>query len=426
LDPLAKLCWSFLRRTGHASAEGFCPEAQHVVVAIVLHDILPRLPPSKLSAAPEHQVFPGETGIVSLGENEVQVPVQSNELVSTGLWLPAGVTSHVTLVDDDAHPFAVRIGSHAESLLLENGPWKRWPSVVTTHQLTKEGDIGSPFGGMLYLFFPRPQFSLSLQDRFTNCCKYPRWLCNDLQVWEDTKDIQVPWGEVDSGPIIFTLPSDVIRRIDDFSFLAEFYTRVCDSLSRFLAYSPVRAHRLVFDMEAPGGGAQYSYPLLRLMDSIDEIIFGIKRPSVRLFEAVSLIGLGSMREGSLDIDTETAIATVAAALTFRKLFPDFDPLHFNGLALPQLFSEFWTITLDFPDLISRMMPKFQDPNHEVVGRPEDMWVAFVEEMSKAAKYNFRKFLERTRPVPLNIATSLQGLPVYDPSTAPLQSGRGVL
>jgi hypothetical protein len=360
-------------------------------------------------------VFPGETGSVLLGENEVQVSVQSGGLVSTGLWLPAGVTSHVTMADDDEQPLAVRIGSHAESLLMEKGPWKRWPLVVTTHRLTKEGDIGTPFGGMVYLLFPAPQFCLSLQCRFTNCCKYPRWLCDNLRVWEDTKDIQVPWGEIDLGPIIFTLPSDVIRRIGDFAFLAEFYTRICDSLSTFLAHSPVRAHRLVFDMEEPRHGARYSYPLLRLMDSIDDIIFGIKGPSVGLFEAVALIGIGSIREEWLDTETETAIATVATAVTFRKLFPDFDPLQFSGLVLPQLFSGFWTITLDFPDLISRTMATFQDLEHEVVGLPEDMWVAFVAEMSTVARFNFSQFLQRTRPVPLNIATALQGLPMYDPA-----------
>ena len=123
-----------------------------------------------------------------------------------------------------------------------------------------------------------------------------------------------------------------------------------------------------------------------------------------------------IREECFDVTTETAIATVATAVIFQELYKEFDPFDFSGLQLPTLFQELWEIHTNYSaDLIPQTLEKFQNPDYPVLDVPEDMWIAFVREMCRLGKRDFTKLLERSRPIPLNISISLQGLPPYQPS-----------
>jgi hypothetical protein len=79
-----------------------------------------------------------------------------------------------------------------------------------------------------------------------------------------------------------------------------------------------------------------------------------------------------------------------------------------------MFNELWEIETNFPGVISRTLEKFQSPDYPIAHVPEDMWIAFVRELCATGQRDFTKLLERTKPIPLNISLSLQGLPPYVP------------
>jgi hypothetical protein len=118
-----------------------------------------------------------------------------------------------------------------------------------------------------------------------------------------------------------------------------------------------------------------------------------------------------------DTVTETAISAVAASVISQRLLPHFGDQELSGFSLPLMFHELWEIhTAVDSRLLPKTLKKFQNPEYEVPDCPEDMWIAFVRELSRTGIRNFIKLLERARPIPLNVAVSLQDLPPYDPKT----------
>jgi hypothetical protein len=363
-------------------------------------------------------VFPGVTGAVSLLEWPVKLSLKPDMWVSTGLWLPAGVAGQIAL----AKPLdnvSIQVGSHCESLLVQPGPWKRWPSVTTEFELSKTNvDLGSIFGGIVYAVLS-PQVpeeapaSLDVKMTFRNLCQYPRFLHSDPAVWKATKDIDVPWGEIDFGDIIFTLPAASMRRIRDFDRLKKKYDEMLSQLTGFMSHKIEQPYRIVFDIELPEDGPRFSYPSVLLLDDIEGVLIDLETPNMNLFKALSLIAIVSIREDCFDVQIETALASAAAAIVFKGIFPKFDPFHFDGLTLPPLFAELWKIHNSFDkSLIPALVGVFQDPDYPIAEGPEDLWVAFVRELCHLGKRNFTKFFGSVRPVPMNLSSSILALPAY--------------
>lgn len=415
LVEIANFAWEFLTRTNYTTEDGICPDIKHGIVVVLLQDLYAKLPIDKVQAIPEHTDFPGETGDVKLEDHEINVTLRDETWISTGLWLPANTPAKVISAQpiSDVH---VQIGSQNESLLTKQGPWKRWPSVVSAYPIeSNEVNVGTPFGGIVYLTVNsiEPVDPFPADFTFSQFCKHPRYVTGHPEIWEETKDIEVPWGEIDVGSIIFTVPSESIRQIKDFDIIHDKFQTIVSGISNYMSYQPDRPYRAVFDVELTDEGPNYGYPLVFHVDEIPGILMELETPTVQLFKAVSLMTIVSLREECFDITTETAIATVATAVIFQELFQGFNPFEFNGITLPTLFHELWEIHSHCnAELIPNTLSKFQNPDYPVSEVPEDMWIAFVREMCRIGRKDFTKLLERSRPIPLNISISLQGLPPY--------------
>jgi hypothetical protein len=255
----------------------------------------------------------------------------------------------------------------------------------------------------------------TVNAKFRGFAKYPMADMENPELWKQTRDFDVPWGEIVIGPLIFTVPTSVMREIGDFSAIYHIYGFLITELSNFIGPVVDHSYRIVFDVDLPGDQPVFGYPLLFRIEAIDGILIHLNSVSDDLFSVFSLIAVLTLRD-CFDLATETALGALAASVICKKLFPSFDPLALAGLSLPVLFNELWEIhtTLD-PTVISRTLATFQDPDYEVADVPEDMWIAFVKVLSRNGKRNFTKLLERAKPIPLNVATSLQDLPVYDPA-----------
>jgi hypothetical protein len=293
----------------------------------------------------------------------------------------------------------------------------RWPFVVTLRPLERSRtEIASPFGGIVYLHVspgvdvPPPP----IKFRFEGFMRHPLADASDPNVWEETKDIPLPWGEIVTPGVIFTVPSKCMKRLD-IALIKEKFKIIVDEIRSYLGVEGQAAYRLVFDVELPSDGAGAQYPLAFLVDEIEGIINHFEEPTPELFRAVTLMGVGSFRENRLDDQTQNAIAAVAACVIFEQLFPNFYPSSLPKESLPPtLFDELWEIQQKDPRAIPATVAKFQEPDSQLSEVPDDMWISFVRELCQIGKKDFTKVLERSKPIPLNISASLQGLPQFEP------------
>jgi hypothetical protein len=347
----------------------------------------------------------------------MEVFVQVETWAPTGLWLPAGSVAEVELAEV-VNGLHIQVGSHTDDLSRRNGPYRRWPSVVVVQDMnTKVTKLATPFGGIVYLathLAPEQVEPVNLTATFRGFCRHPMANRDNPDAWTETKDFDVPWGEIVIGSLSFTLPAKAMREIGEFEPVFARYTTVLEQLWKFMGSGSERDYRVVFDVDLADEGPQIGYPLLYRVESIEGILRTIDRVSDDLFSLLSLLAIWTLRD-CFDSTTEAAIAAIAASVICQSLFPAFDPLSLAGFSLPILFTELWEIHSHVDNtVISRTLATFQDPNYDVPDVPEDMWISFVKELSKHGKRNFTKLLERAKPIPLNVAVSLQGLPEYQP------------
>lgn len=233
------------------------------------------------------------------------------------------------------------------------------------------------------------------------------------QFWEQTKDLDVPWGELDIGSVIFTLPSESLRKIKNPKNIQNMFDTIVKEISQFMAFPLERAYRIVFDIQLTSSEPNSSYPLVFLIKDINGILIENSKPNDALFSAVTYMGIISIREESLDSVTEMALATVCAASIFQKLFKGFNPISFLGDNAPKLFPELWEIHTQFDSrLLPKVLKKFQDASIPPSDAPEGMWISFVREICSIGEKNFTKLLEKAKPIPLNIMRSLNNYQEY--------------
>jgi hypothetical protein len=253
---------------------------------------------------------------------------------------------------------------------------------------------------------------------FRTFCKHPRYVHGRPEVWKETRDIDVPWAEIDIRSTIFTLPAADIRRVRDFDALKQAYDCFTQRISTFLSYEMERPHRIVFDVDVSGTtvgefGERMEYPAIFHVDDVAKIVLDLAEPSLTLFRAVIALAMLSLRVNCFDRATEAALAAVAAALAFAEYYDGFDPFH-SGFALPALFEPFWQVERRCSGVFAKTLAVFQSPEYIPMDAPDDMWVEFVRHLCRCGHCNVTKILEIAKPVPLNITVALQGYPVLEP------------
>lgn len=408
--------WDFLKKTNYVTPEGICKDLKQEIVFVLLQDLYERLPVDKLPPIPESENFPGKTGPnVEMINAEMNLLLTDEAWVSTGLWLPVGKKGNI-IAQHEMPEIHAQVGSHVDSLLRMLGPWKRWPNLVTSKPFeTAEIIVDTPFGGILYITVNSidPIEPQNESFKFENFCKYPRAICGDDSVWEETKDIEVPWGELDTGSVIFTMPSEHLRRISDFYEIKKKFDFISDTIYDFINIKQSKPFRVIFDVQLVDESPIPNYPLYFLIDSIDSILFNNNEPNQDMFRLTYLFALVLIKDNILDSQTESAISHVAASIVFQQLYPGFDPLQFTDIQMLPVFAELWEIHNKYDKtLLSRTLEKLQNSEYSVSEVPEEMWISFVREFCITGKCNFTKLLEKSRPIPLNIMTYLKGLPLY--------------
>ena len=190
---------------------------------------------------------------------------------STGLYAAAGepITAELS-PGAEKSKLRLRIGATTCDNT-RHDHWERAPKVDMEYPLTNATTtVTSPFGGLLYVVVPdKADTDLAhIQVTLRNACRAPWFKAgrDTLDAWKHSiRTYPAPWAELESGKIILTVPSDVIRTLDDPAALLAFWERVADQDAKLTAIDPQgrrSAERFSADVQLCAGWMHAGYPIM--------------------------------------------------------------------------------------------------------------------------------------------------------------------
>jgi len=236
-------------------------------------DAAGRLPPEKVEAHPSATAFPGP---VPADAPRVRRSATIDTAVpgwhSTGLYAAPGETITVTVPAAAAGKgLHVRIGAHSDRLWHLDA-WQRAPEICLRRPLAEPVTrAASAFGGLVYLDVPRGAALGALQVAVAGAVEAPCYVHGrtDVEAWRKSlRTRAAPWAELASDKIILTVPSAVVRTLDDPAAVMDFWDAVADACAD-LAARPRRRdrpERYVADVQISAGYMHSGYPLMTLLD----------------------------------------------------------------------------------------------------------------------------------------------------------------
>jgi hypothetical protein len=234
-------------------------------------------PAREVRAHPASTDFPGPVPQnAACVSRDVAIDLSIPGWHSTGLFAPAGEVITVK-VNNATTGLSIRIGCHSDTLWhLEE--WPRVPEISRVWPLEKgapETDVSSALGGLIYIEVPR---KLSGTATFTiqHGVESPRFVLGATtpDQWMSLRDAPAPWGELESRKVIVTVPSAVLRTLEDPAAVMEFWDRISDAHATLaqIPLPPERPHRFVADVEISAGYMHSGYPIMTHLDAASDMV----------------------------------------------------------------------------------------------------------------------------------------------------------
>jgi hypothetical protein len=276
-----------LRRLGSKTAIDMVPRPKKPLTAeLALERILltaqlaenERLPPEKVCAHPAAAVFPGS---VPKGAERVRRGVSIDTKVpgwhSTGLYAAAGEVIEVKLPSEAAGKgLAVRIGCHSDGLW-GLSQWRRVPAICTQRPLTQpDVRIASAFGGLVYIDVPQRCALGRIDAAVRGAVEAPYFVFGTTSKEEWRKTIRqrpAPWAELATDRVIVSVPSGVVRSLDNPEEVLDVWDKILDACAD-LAARPVqreRPERYVADEQISAGYMHAGYPIMTHLDAAESM-----------------------------------------------------------------------------------------------------------------------------------------------------------
>ena len=231
------------------------------------------LPAAEIKAHPAAAAFPGAVPadaprVTQTMKFDTGIP----DWHTTGLYAAPGEMIRVTFPGDVANKgLAVRIGCHTDTLWHLDS-WQRCPEICMAASVTKPVmEVANAFGGPVYVEVPWGCKLGTIDVTIAGAVAAPHYVLGTTtaQEWQtQQRDLGAPWAEFETRKVILTLPSDVVRKIDDPREVMEFWDKVMDA-DADLAGRPrdrERPERYVPDAQISIGYMHSGYPLMTLMD----------------------------------------------------------------------------------------------------------------------------------------------------------------
>ena len=414
VEPLTELmaaAWEFLNKTNYSNGKMICMNTSQRIIAILILMIYQKIPSESARSIPEVKIFPGlPSQSISFGAYTKSFDLFDSSWFGTGLYLPPRATA--TIVTDKQYPSVmIQVGSHTESLIAKNKPWKRWPIVALGFPLFKEEiTISSQFGGIIYVTTSDENIEKISLD-FTGVSEYPLYNQDNPEVWERTKNIEIPWGEIQTKSLIITLPTEKMKQLD-LPKVTTYISKLHSLVLGFLGTSYLHPDRVVFDIDSVKRHVT-TYPLVERIRKIDVLLGKVDKPSKALFDFFTRIAINDIKENLFEPEIEEVFAVFSVVIAFLNVFPKTNPFKFVHIQNPKLFKNFWAIyTKGNKAWLTEALISFQSTSNDFPESTEDIWNKFVEKLSNVAKCNFLPLLDWYCPTPLNNQLRLEKLPPF--------------
>jgi hypothetical protein len=185
----------------------------------------------------------------------------------TGLYAAPGEVITVRAPQNLAgQGLAVAIGIHSD-LLWHNEEWSRMPNITMRRPiLSAETRAASAFGGPIYIEVPYGG-AVDFDVTISGGVPAPRYIDGktSLTDWRSSlRNLPAPWAEIESEKIILSVPSHLVRDLDDPAALMAVWSQLIDFVSEFAAAPKERprAERLAPDVQISGGIQHNGYPIM--------------------------------------------------------------------------------------------------------------------------------------------------------------------
>ena len=397
-----------------------CPSIETKISTVLLGEIIDRVSPSNFIGMDLSENFPGKTGNVKLSTYKVEF-IPSLGWLSTGLWLPPGITATIDVEKPFNDDVSIQIGSNINSLITESkgATWMRWPVVTLSYPIDQNHmEISSPFGGILYLIFDEKEEHHSTDSNnnknmqtftltISNVCQYPRCslvnpneaslsitnteddpptskdidsqISNPLENWEQTKNLDIPLGELETETIIFTIPTTVLRDMKDISKFAMRFQSLIRRVFSFTALDSNKQVRVIYDIESFDSSANIdSFPYYVSEEVLKT--YQEEAPSKHIYDLLSHAALLSLPEDYFSSEIEKILAALVASAIMIEKYPESDPLAYYEGVPPKLFLDLWAVfNMYEKNAFTISLRKIRSFKHKDLFSINDMWGKFIQE-----------------------------------------------
>jgi hypothetical protein len=233
-------------------------------------------PVQQVTAHPAAEFFPG-----AVPADAPKVPAELAGSLKpgrnfVGVYALAGQSIFVTLPPGaEKAKLRVRIGAHSDSIA-HLKEWKRAPRIDLTRPLdAARVEVRSAFGGLVYVESDQ-KLDLAGPIRVEGGVAAPRFVLGQTSAdeWKRLRASPAPWGELAGNQIILTLPSYVLRELDDPTELMRYWDQVSDACAD-LAARPrerERPERYCADVQISAGYMHSGYPIMTHLDAAPRFV----------------------------------------------------------------------------------------------------------------------------------------------------------
>jgi len=237
------------------------------------------LPPDQVRVLPAAATFPNLVPADALRVTRtVQVDTDVPAWHSTGLYAAPGEMITVTVPEAAARlGLQVRIGAHTDALW-QLSKWERAPEITRVFPLSTARTVAaSAFGGPVYVVVPPGSKAGLVSVTLGSVVEAPLFVRGktDLAAWKQTiRNAPAPWAELQGDSVILTVPSRVVRDLDDPEALMALWDRILDGYADLagIPHKRTRPERYCTDLQISAGYMHSGYPIMTGLDVAHDFV----------------------------------------------------------------------------------------------------------------------------------------------------------
>ncbi|XP_053263154.1 TRPM8 channel-associated factor homolog [Podarcis raffonei] len=239
-------------------------EAILIQMAFSLYNNLPdfqKLVPSLSPNLPKYPAAPSQVIQIN-GTNDGDKAWRS-----TGLYVPPAKT--VTLLfppNAISAQLQVQIDCGSDDLS-DAEEFRRPPVVMRRFEVKSERmEVSSFWGGLLYIVLPKKSSlgTISVTIEGASLAPYFKLGETSPSAWNDIRHFPAPWAELETENIIFTVPSQDVRTMDNLKDVLIIWGEMMKAVAKLAAIPPIfpRPERIVEDVQISASGMHAGYPIM--------------------------------------------------------------------------------------------------------------------------------------------------------------------